>query len=257
MRYLVLFLYISSFIAYLLSTFNKKEIFQRIGTYTLFCGFLGNCFLVISHILKTYRFPLVNTSETLLVGVSIAIFIFFISQKRAPQVKFTQMGALISALSIAGVMLSQWVLKGPPMPLLPALQTRLLVFHVASCIVAYSLFLISFITAVISFRGFTPDIIYLKRLCHRCVCLGFCLLSIGIILGSLWGRLSWGHWWNWDPKEIWALITWLVYGSYIYRCLNGIFSERQLIIISIAGFILCLFTYLGVNYLLRGLHSYA
>jgi cytochrome c-type biogenesis protein CcsB len=152
------------------------------------------------------------------------------------------------------------------MPLLPALQSRWLVFHVSSCIIAYSFFAISFIAAIVFLIKMTgPNLRQetaeqksegLSRLTHRSISLGFFFLTLGIILGSLWGKSAWGHWWNWDPKETWALITWLIYASYIHVRLFGKWSEKKIAGIAILGFLACLFTYLGVNFILKGLHSY-
>lgn len=141
-------------------------------------------------------------------------------------------------------------------PLVPALQSKWLLFHVGSCFVAYSSFALAFIISIFNiFKKKNNDI--LKSLTHKCICLGFLFLTIGIVLGSLWGKAAWGHWWNWDPKETWALATWIIYGVYFYAwMLNRKWQIKVVSWFGIVGFLLVLFNYFGVTFLMKGLHSY-
>ena len=80
-------------------------------------------------------------------------------------------------------------------------------------------------------------------------------LTIGIMTGSIWAHYAWGSYWNWDPKETWSLITWLIYAIMLHsRYVRGRRGKRMAIL-ALIGFACVLFTYLGVNYL-PGLHSY-
>jgi ABC-type transport system involved in cytochrome c biogenesis permease subunit len=78
-----------------------------------------------------------------------------------------------------------------------------------------------------------------------------------LVFGAVWAEHAWGRYWSWDPKETWALITWLTYTVYLH--VRFILKKRRKLaaVISIAGFAFTLFTFFGVNYLLPGLHSYA
>ncbi len=89
------------------------------------------------------------------------------------------------------------------------------------------------------------------------IAIGFLLLGVGIITGAVWANYAWGTYWSWDPKETWSLITWFVYAAFIHARLTRGWRGKKAAIISIVGFISVLFTFLGVNYLLSGLHSYA
>jgi cytochrome c-type biogenesis protein CcsB len=91
---------------------------------------------------------------------------------------------------------------------------------------------------------------------YRCVAFGFPLLTIGIILGGMWANEAWGNYWSWDPKESMGLVTLLGYGVYLHMRVNGEHSQRSLAWVSVAGFILMLITYFGVNLMGLGLHSY-
>jgi cytochrome c-type biogenesis protein CcsB len=93
--------------------------------------------------------------------------------------------------------------------------------------------------------------------CYRCVAIGFPLLTIGVITGGLWANHAWGSYWSWDPKESMALVTWLSYAAYIHLRIHRDVSGEKLAIVSVAGLLLVLLTYLGFNSLgFGGLHSY-
>ena len=88
------------------------------------------------------------------------------------------------------------------------------------------------------------------------IVIGFLMLTLGIITGSVWAHSAWGTYWSWDPKETWSLITWLIYASVIHSRMVRGWRGKKIAIFSIIGFCCVLFTYFGVNYL-AGLHSYA
>ena len=77
-----------------------------------------------------------------------------------------------------------------------------------------------------------------------------------LIFGAVWAKVAWGDYWSWDPKEVWALITWFAYALYLHTRLVLDWKGVRTAIVAIVGFILAMFTFLGVNYLLSGLHSY-
>lgn len=83
------------------------------------------------------------------------------------------------------------------------------------------------------------------------------MLSLTIVLGAIWAEQAWGSYWTWDPKETWALVTWLIYALYLHLQRRLKWKGKTASIMVVAGFILVLFTFFGVNYLLPGLHSYA
>lgn len=92
---------------------------------------------------------------------------------------------------------------------------------------------------------------------YRCIAAGFPLLMIGVILGAVWANEAWGNYWSWDPKESMSLVTLLGYGAYLHMRINGEHSPRTLALVSVAGFLLMLMTFVGVNMWGFGsLHSY-
>ena len=97
----------------------------------------------------------------------------------------------------------------------------------------------------------------LEYMSYRLVALGFLLLTAVIVIGAIWAEAAWSAYWTWDPKEVWALITWIIYAVYLHirlrRQKSGLFLSWY-VILAIPAF---LFTFAGVNKLIPGLHSYA
>nr|YP_004376603.1 cytochrome C-type biogenesis protein CcsA [Fistulifera solaris]BAK18969.1 cytochrome C-type biogenesis protein CcsA [Fistulifera solaris] len=91
---------------------------------------------------------------------------------------------------------------------------------------------------------------------YRIIGLGFPFLTIGIISGGVWANEAWGSYWSWDPKETWALITWLVFASYLHARITKGWEGKQTAILGSLGFFVIWICYLGVNFLGKGLHSY-
>jgi|TARA_B110000046_G_scaffold183699_1_gene220413 cytochrome c-type biogenesis protein CcsB len=96
----------------------------------------------------------------------------------------------------------------------------------------------------------------IDNLSYRTISFGFPLLTIGIIAGAVWANEAWGSYWSWDPKETWALITWLVFASYLHARLTKSWQGEKPAMIASLGFIVVWICYLGVNFLGKGLHTY-
>ncbi|MFW6359687.1 MAG: c-type cytochrome biogenesis protein CcsB [Chroococcales cyanobacterium] len=96
----------------------------------------------------------------------------------------------------------------------------------------------------------------LDNISYRIIGLGFPLLTIGIIAGAVWANEAWGSYWSWDPKETWALITWLVFAAYLHARITRGWQGRKPAILAASGLLVVWICYLGVNLLGKGLHSY-
>jgi cytochrome c-type biogenesis protein CcsB len=96
----------------------------------------------------------------------------------------------------------------------------------------------------------------LDNISYRMIGLGFPLITIGIIAGAVWANEAWGSYWSWDPKETWALITWLVFAAYLHARITKGWQGRRPAILAATGFAVVWVCYLGVNILGKGLHSY-
>jgi len=97
----------------------------------------------------------------------------------------------------------------------------------------------------------------LDRITYKTICIAFPLLTFMIATGAYWANRTWGSYWSWDPKETWAAITWLVYAGYLHMRITRGWRGRRAAYFAILGFGVVIFTFLGVTYLLPGLHAYA
>lgn len=100
-----------------------------------------------------------------------------------------------------------------------------------------------------------PNLSVLDDLNYRLISLGFPLLTLAIISGVIWAQSALGGYWRWDPKEVWSLITWLIYALILHVRLTSGWRGRKVAILSIVGFAAVLFTFFGVNLLIKSLHS--
>lgn len=101
-----------------------------------------------------------------------------------------------------------------------------------------------------------PSLQSLDEINYRLISLGFPLLTLAIITGVIWANTAWGTYWRWDPKEVWSLITWLIYALVLHLRLTVGWRGKKAAGLSIIGFILVIFTFFGVNLLLKGLHAF-
>lgn len=101
-----------------------------------------------------------------------------------------------------------------------------------------------------------PNLQILDEINYKLITLGFPLLTLAIITGALWAESAWGSYWRWDPKEVWSLITWFIYALVLHARLTAGWRGRKAAILSIVGFVSVIFTFFGVNLLLKGLHAF-
>nr|AOC61576.1 heme attachment to plastid cytochrome c [Gloeotilopsis planctonica] len=111
-------------------------------------------------------------------------------------------------------------------------------------------------TFLLNSKNYDNFIENLDNLSYRIIGFGFPLLTIGILSGAVWANQTWGSYWSWDPKETWALITWLIFAIYLHTRLSKGWSGQQSAFIAAFGFIIIWICYLGVNLMGKGLHSY-
>jgi len=157
-----------------------------------------------------------------------------------------------------------FVFNAQPQQLPPALQSWLFVPHVAVYMLSYIFMAKASFQAICQLAGKSYDgdekLLAPEEATYRMICVGFPLLTLGLVLGSYWGKLAWGDYWGWDPKELWSLASWLVYVGYFH--FRYMFGKKHLRINSfwaIAGMAAIIITLLWVNLsrLFSGLHSYA
>lgn len=144
-------------------------------------------------------------------------------------------------------------------PLLPVLRSPFFSFHISTIVTAYALLLGILVVGVVAL--FRPKdqtrMERLKSLSMAMLYPAVALLAIGIFIGAVWANVSWGNYWSWDPKEVWALITLLIYAAPLHERLWKSFQKPLFYhIYGILAFLSVLFTYFGVNLILGGVHAY-
>ena len=151
---------------------------------------------------------------------------------------------------------------------MPALRSNWLAFHVSTAIISYGAFGVSFAVSLIFlvrerikdgtfWDTHIPPKEKLDMISYRAVSLGLLFLTFVIITGAIWAERAWGSYWSWDPKETWSLVTWLIYALYLHLRIGRGWRGRSAAIFAVIGFICVIFTYIGVNTFLPGIHSYA
>jgi len=148
--------------------------------------------------------------------------------------------------------------------IMPALRSTWFGLHIGSAIFSYAAFAIAGALGVWYLvqerRGADTASIAMRQvdyMGYRMVCLGFLLLTVVILSGAIWAEQAWSRWWSWDPKETWALITWIIYAVYLHQRLRMNWQGRRMAWLALIALVCVLFTFAGVNLLLPGLHSYA
>ena len=163
----------------------------------------------------------------------------------------------IAILFPAGFVFSEEVRRLPP-----ALQSSLFIPHVGSYVAGYIMLARGALVAWPLFRRST-EATRLRQadlVSRQNVAVGFVLLTLGLLLGSVWGKVCWGHYWQFDPKEMWSLATWFVYAGYFHQRLGGgLRSPRLLAALLWLGllFIILTLTWINLSRLFTGMHNYA
>lgn len=204
--------------------------------------------------------PLTNFYESLLFFAWSALFVLILTRRSFPSPLISLAVVLFSLVLMGYASLTPSIDQGIR-PLIPALQSNWLHIHVFTCFMGYAFFFLGFVSSLFMLLGpssglFTSQAT-LEQATYKSILIGFLLLTAGILSGAVWAHYAWGAYWSWDPKETWSLITWIIYAILLHARLARGIRGRAMALLSIIGFGSVLFTYLGVNFLLSGMHSYA
>jgi len=206
-------------------------------------------------------FPAVtNTYEAMVffsAAVCLVLFILRAASKNPAILRFSVFGGTIVALALIMISSSPIVPKTIQPPI-PALRSIWLVLHVTRAFIGESFVAVGFVAAINYLVSKDEERRKaIDRIMYTSIIIGYPIFTVGaLIFGAIWAEAAWGSYWSWDPKETWALITWLVYTAFLHSRLVMKLKGRVSSILSIVGFLFTIFTFAGVNYLLTGLHSY-
>lgn len=249
--YITLGLYVLAAVCYFIAVKNKRILPVALGL--TIAGLLSNSFALIARGMLVGRLPLANGAEFLLCFSWVTVFSYLIYEIRSKHFSAGGIVMVIAGLLVGTIPVFAGGQLSDVTPLMPALKSPWLTSHVTTAVFAYGGFALAAGLAVIYLRSTSPQA--LERI-HRIVAASFVMLTITIVLGAIWAEQAWGRYWSWDPKETWALITWIIYAVYLHLYRQRSWKGQKSNMLVVGGFILVLFTYFGVNYLLSGLHSY-
>jgi cytochrome c-type biogenesis protein CcsB len=265
----VTFVYLLSFLLYLVRMVRGREFWGSAASWIARIGFLLHCAALLLRWKNSYDMgighaPLANFYESLSFFAWAILLLYLIVEWRTRNRSLGAFVIPVAFLLLAFASISPGV-SDRIQPLIPALQSNWLTVHVLTCFLGYASFTVAFAVGIMyllkgkgraegaeegTFLRLIPASGVLEELLHQGVVLGFVLLSLGIMTGSVWAS-----YWSWDPKETWSLITWIVYAVMLHaRSVRG-WRGRRMAWMALLGFASVLFTYLGVNYL-DSLHSY-
>lgn len=223
-------------------------------------------YLLFAIVLRGYiagHFPLSNGFETMQFLALIASLMPFITLLFKRKNTNNNSSFLISnSTLICGIALMVATMSelNPRITLLmPVLQSPLLSIHVMVIMISYTLFALILLNAIVNLiRIKTNSQFPILNSQFSTLTFALFLLTAGIFIGAIWANVSWGRYWGWDPKEVWALITMLIYSLPLHRASLKIFQNpRFLNWYYIFAFLSVVITYFGVNFILGGMHSYA
>ena len=265
---------------------NINLLKQTSKAFTIIINICLSISLGIRWLTNSY-FPLSNLYESLIFLTWSLTFVQLLIENQSKSKLIGAINLPIALFTIGFATLSLPNEMKLASPLVPALKSNWLMMHVSVMMVSYSTLIIGSLLSIlfliiskgqnITLQGnsyetaIKTNIIInsklnnsirlnllesIDNLSYRIIGLGFPLLTIGIISGAVWANEAWGSYWSWDPKETWALITWLIFAIYLHTRLNKAWQGKKPALIASLGFIIVWICYLGVNFLGQGLHSY-
>jgi ABC-type transport system involved in cytochrome c biogenesis permease subunit len=233
---------------------SKKKKIARLASGLAVLGLILNSLALYARTLLTGRLPLVNGAEFMLCFTWFTVLVYLGYEYKSKQRSAGGIVLLIAACLTGSILILTPHQLGDISPLMPALKSPWLTGHVLTAVFAYGGFAVAAGLAVVQLRNpFTKREDWVARIVGG----SFAMLTLTIVLGAIWAEQTWGNYWSWDPKETWALLTWIIYAIYLHLYRRESWQGRKANLLVIGGFILVLFTYFGVNYVLTGLHSYA
>lgn len=251
--YLTIAAYLSAFVARVAGKNKAAQIFYLAG-FIIAAASFGYRWYNVRHV------PFQNLFEVFL---SMAIFICPLSIfcRRLLRVGGETADMLIGAILLVP---AGFIFNAEPQQLPPALQCWLFAPHVAVYLLGYVIMAKAMVQALCQLKSNRGSAdagpISYEEGTYKMICLGFPFLTLGLIMGSWWGKLAWGDYWGWDPKELWSLASWLIYVEYFHvRYMFGKKYPRLNSSLAILGAIVIVITLLWVNLsrFFTGLHSYA
>ncbi len=249
----------------------RSEMASRIGLSLTVLGWLILLAAVVTRALAAQRVPWGNMYEFAITG-SVIVIGAYLTLVKTSQIQW--LGPILTGFALA-VLGSSILVYVPAGPLVPALNSYWLYIHVAAAMIGGSGFLVgasasAFYLVKSRAEGRTPvdqqvghiwslpTSEAMDQLAYRANAFAFPVWTFAaLIAGPIWAQYAWGRYWGWDPKEVWAFITWVIYAGYLHARVTAGWKGKAAAIIALVGFASFLFNFIGVNLFITGLHSYA
>jgi cytochrome c-type biogenesis protein CcsB len=234
----------------------------RAGAIAVGLGWLGwaaNLGAIMARGLAVDRWPWGNMYEFVVAICFAAVTAFLALSVRYP-IRF--LGAFVMITATLGLGFAVRYLHIEAGPVVPALNSYWVAIHVTAAIVSSGLFILGAVSGILYLirkdgGSKLPARADLDRIAHRVIVIAFPIWTFAVIAGALWADRAWGRYWGWDPKEIWAFITWIAYAAYLHARATAGVRGKAAMIIQLVAFGCLMFNLVGVNVFLGGLHSYA
>jgi cytochrome c-type biogenesis protein CcsB len=262
---MAIFFYMLSSSVYLAYLFIQREINQVLGFIFLAAGFVCQSIILGWIIAETSHIPVNNLHETLEVTAwSLVGFFLLLHAKYRLKVLGVYTAPLAAFILIMAV-------QFPSEPLQPQnlLKGFWLVIHILTIFLGYAAFVLGAGAGALYLlqergiksktRGFffkrLPSLELLDTTGYACIVTGFTMLTIGLFSGMIYAKSVWGRFWSWNPKEVWSAVTWIFYAILLHERLAVGWRGRRAAIMAIVGLAVLMFTFFGVNFLLKGHHG--
>jgi cytochrome c-type biogenesis protein CcsB len=256
---IALYSYLLAFLAYTLWFLVKFRSLGYGGTCLLILGVAAHTIFIARRWIIAGYPPFSSSFETLVLFSWIIVVQYLVAEIFLPLPFLGSSAALLAFITLAYSTMFPSAVR----PLMPALRDSFwLTLHVLLCFISYASFALSFLAALLYLlrskrkKQRSAQESELELFIYKAIILGFPCLTLGILSGLMWAKKEWGRYWAWDPKEIFSLLTWLIYALYLYVRYSKGWKGMSLAWWAVIGFLAVLISYLGANYFLAGLHSH-
>lgn len=236
----------------------KKDGIKKWALWLFYAAFAAHTVFLIVRGIAARRLPLSNQFEFATAfswGISLILLI--------ARTRFKADWLAAAAIPMAFIVLSYAALQPREITeLMPALRSSWFAFHIGSAVFSYASFILAgcaglrYILLVKKPEADELRLHQIDYMSYRLIALGFLLLTVVILTGAIWAEQAWSAFWTWDPKEVWALITWIIYAVYLHLRLRSKRSGTGMAWFAVIAVPVVLFTFAGVNTFMPGLHSY-
>jgi cytochrome c-type biogenesis protein CcsB len=247
---------------------RRVEQFGRIGVALTVLGFLLSVFGVVMRSLAAQRAPWGNMFEFTITAMVFVVGVYLILVWRAG---VRWLGLPVTLLAAVGNGLAVTVFYVAVAPLVPALHSVWFLIHIVAAAISGAAFNVGGLMSILylikkraeergTVRGYLrrlPDSRKIDLIAYRFLAFAFPLWTFTVVAGAIWAEYAWGRYWGWDPKETWALVTWVIYACYLHARSTAGWRGTRAAVIAIIGLASFWFNFIGINLLVSGLHSYA